>query len=195
MRNPSIIELLEGGDRRSIARVAEALDRVRGDAKAIAEVARAAEQGPWLVSLRALDLLEKLAQEDAAAVAVHRSLFLGPLAEAEQWEVRLQIVRAIPLFSWTPREARRAIAILRANLDEPQLFVQAWAHDGLARMAERDARLIPEIETRLASLDASEKPAVRARARHIRARLVAVTKPVKTAKPAKRAPRAKNRRT
>ena len=44
-----------------------------------------------------MDLLEKLAHEHADWVQPHKRLFIGPLADSDQWEIRLQVVRALPL--------------------------------------------------------------------------------------------------
>ena len=59
------------------------------------------------MSQRALDLLEKLAHEHADWIEPYKTIFIGPLAKSDKWEIRLQIVRALPLFQWTPAQARR----------------------------------------------------------------------------------------
>jgi hypothetical protein len=165
--------LLAGGDRRSIAGVTAALAHVRKKPADVAKVVALASDDDWLVSMRALDLLEKLAAdlETISWVEPHRAIFLGPLAGAEQWERRLQIVRAIPHFAWSKREIARAAAVLERNIDEPQLFVRAWAVDGLARLAERDRQLVRAAKKGLRALEASGKKSLLVRARHIRSRL------------------------
>ncbi len=40
------------------------------------------------------DLLEKVAHEHPEWVAPYKKVFIGPLAESDKWEIRLQIVRA-----------------------------------------------------------------------------------------------------
>ena len=135
------------------------------------ELAELAADPDWLVSMRALDLLEKIAHDRAELVQPHKRLFIGPLAESDKWEVRLQVVRALPLLEWAPRERARAVAILRENLEYPQTFVRAWALDGLATFAERDARLVPIVRSALGAFERSGSKALAARARHIRSRL------------------------
>ena len=121
--------------------------------------------------MRALDLLEKIAHDRAELVQPYKRLFIGALAESDKWEVRLQVVRALPLLDWTSQERARAVAILRENLEYPQTFVRAWALDGLATFAERDARLVPIVRRSLDAFERSGSKALGARARHIRARL------------------------
>jgi hypothetical protein len=138
--------LLSGGDRRGIADSAK---------------------------VRALDLLEKFAHEHPDWVAPYKKVFIGPLAESDRWEIRLQIVRALPLFRWTPTQARRVEAILTANIDFPQTFVRAWALDGLATLSVRRPRLAPLVLQQLDRFARSPGKALQARARAIRERLVA----------------------
>lgn len=94
--------LLSGGDRRSLAQAMRAMAIVHRDPKRyVPELAKLADEdgrpdrdAGWLVSMRAIDLLEKLAHENVAWVDPVRSVFLGHLADSESWEIRLQVVRA-----------------------------------------------------------------------------------------------------
>jgi len=99
--------LLSGGDRRSIARSKHVLALVRATPERVSELASLAGDSDWLVSMRAIDLLEKVAHEHADRVQPYKKLFIGRLADSDQWEIRLQIVRALPLLRWTPRERTR----------------------------------------------------------------------------------------
>ena len=98
-------------------------------------------------------------------------MFIGPLAESDEWEIRLQVVRALPLFRWTPTQAKRVEAILLENVTFPQTFVRAWALDSLATCAKRRSRLAPVVQRHLRAFERSTSKALQARARHIRARL------------------------
>ena len=57
----------------------------------------------WLVSLRATDVIEKLAHQHVDWVQPYPWLFIGPLADRDQWKIRLQIVRASPAALETSR--------------------------------------------------------------------------------------------
>lgn len=164
--------LLAGGDRRSLASSARALALVEADTTLVPELVALADDPEWLVGLRALDLLEKLAQARPRLVAPHRRLFLGPLADSDKWEIRLQVVRALPLFDWKGAERRRALEILGRDARHPRRFVRAWAVDSLATFAQRDRSLVPLVNRLLRELDA-DGGALAARARRTRARLQA----------------------
>ena len=171
-RPPGLRGLLTGADRRSVAQSKAAFAAVLANPKRIAELAALAEDDDWLVSMRALDLLEKIAHVYAEWIEPHRHLLIGALADSDKWEVRLQIVRALPLLKWRPQERRRAVFILRRDLEHPQKFVRAWALDSLATFAQHDVALLPAVERCLREFERSGSKALVARARHIRERLL-----------------------
>jgi hypothetical protein len=134
------------------------------------ELAALAKDEDVLVSQRALDLLEKLAHERPDWVEPHKRLFIGPLADSDRWEVRLQIVRALPLFTWTASERRRVVAILKRDVAHSQKFLKAWALDSLAALAQAHPRLRPMVFRLVKAFERSGSPALAARARRVRAR-------------------------
>ena len=163
--------LLSGGDRRSIAGSNRVRPLIEDNPSLVIELTALTVDEDWLVAQRALDLLEKLAREHPEWIAPHKEVFIGPLAASDKWEIRLQIVRALPLFRWSPAQARRVEDILLENVAFPQIFVQAWALDGLATLAEQRTALAPIVRKHLRDFEASPSKALQARAKHIRARL------------------------
>jgi len=140
--NAKFRDLLSGGDRRSIADSARVRALIEQRPTRVKELAALTADEDWLVSQRALDLLEKLAHEHPEWIAPYKRVFIGPLAQSDKWEIRLQIVRALPLFRWTAAESKRMERILLENLAFPQTFVRAWALDSLATVSERKAKLL-----------------------------------------------------
>ncbi|MFO0723576.1 MAG: hypothetical protein U1E65_07340 [Myxococcota bacterium] len=169
-------EHLVGGDRRSVAGSKRALSMIEAEPALVKELARLANDPDALVSMRALDLLEKLAHSDPDWVQPHKRLFIGPLADSEAWEIHLQIVRALPLLRWTAREKKRVIEILERDLGHRQKFVRAWALDSLATFAADQPALLPAVVVNLTRFDNSGSKALATRARHIRERLDLVPK-------------------
>jgi len=167
----AIRTMLSGGDRRGIAKSNRARAEIERNPALVTELAALTNDPDWLVTQRALDLMEKLARDHPAWIEPHKDTFIGSLAQSDKWEIRLQIVRALPLFRWTPAQARRVEKILIANVSYPQTFVRAWALDGLATLAERRPTLRPVVRRHLREFEASSSKALQARARHIRARL------------------------
>ena len=167
----SLRELLSGRDRRSIARANDVLARARANIALVADLAGLADDDDWLVAERALDVLEKLAHEHPDWVAPYKNVFIGELADSDKWEIRLQIVRALPLFDWPAKTRRRAVEILCRDVEHSQTFVKAWALDSLATFAQKQPELMPVVHQWLADFDRSGSKALAARARNIRARL------------------------
>ena len=161
---------LTGGDRRSIADSKRVRAIVEQDPERVRELASLAADEDWLVAQRAVDLLEKLAHDHPDWIEPYKKTFIGPLADSDKWEVRLQIVRALPLFRWTPAQMKRVESILLDNVVFPQTFVRAWALDSLATLAVKRKRLTPVVERYLYEFENSNSAALRARARNIRAR-------------------------
>jgi hypothetical protein len=165
--------LLSGGDRRSIAGSNRARALVEQEPSRVGELAALTGDKNWLVVQRALDLLEKLAHDHGAWIEPYKKVFIGRLSSADQWEIRLQIVRALPLFRWTSAETKRVEAILLDNVSFPQTFVRAWALDSLATLAQTRPKLMPSVRRYLQEFERSQSKALQARARKIRARLIA----------------------
>ncbi len=165
-------ELLSGGDRRSIADSQRVRALIERRPARLQELAALTDDPDGLVVQRALDLLEKFAHERPQWVEPYKNVFIGPLAESDRWEIRLQIVRGLPLFRWTRTQARRVEEILISNVTFPQTFVRAWALDSLATLSRRSVRLGPLVMQRLAEFEQSSSKALQARARAIRERLV-----------------------
>ena len=159
---------LTGGDRRSIADSKRVRAIVEEDPTRVRELAALTEDEDWLVAQRSVDLLEKLAHDHRDWIEPYKRIFIGPLADSDKWEVRLQIVRALPLFRWTPSQMKRVEAILLENVAFPQTFVRAWALDSLATFVKRRKRLAPIVERYLYEFENSSSAALRARARNIR---------------------------
>jgi hypothetical protein len=167
----SLRELLSGRDRRSIARANEVLEMAHANIALVADLAALADDDDWLVAERALDVLEKLAHEHPDWVAPYKNVFIGELADSDKWEIRLQIVRALPFFDWPAKARRRAVEILCRDVEHSQTFVKAWALDSLATFAQKQPELMPVVHQWLADFDRSGSKALAARARNIRARL------------------------
>jgi hypothetical protein len=170
MNAATIRTLLSGGDRRSVAQSKRARAIVEREPERVGELARLAHDGDRLVSMRALDLLEKIAHEHAEWVRPHKSVFIGPLADSEPWEIHLQIVRALPLFEWTTSQMARVYEILIRDLHHPQKFVRTWALDSLAQFAQRDPAIRPIVVRGLVAFERSGSKSLQTRARHIRKR-------------------------
>lgn len=93
----SLRPLLAGGDRRSIARSDRARALVLAEPARVAELAALTEDSDWLVAMRALDLLEKLAHDHPDWVAPHRSVSSAAASARDaSGPPQKQVMRASP---------------------------------------------------------------------------------------------------
>ena len=69
------------------------------------------------------------------------------------------------------RPLRRVVQILSRDANHSQVFVRAWALDGLATLARTDPSLMPAVCRGLCAFEGSGRPALTTRARHIWERL------------------------
>lgn len=163
--------LLTGGDRRSIAQSVRVREMVERDPALVAALVTLTGDEDWLVVQRALDLLEKLSHDHPEWIEPHKAVFIGPLANSDKWEIRLQVVRAVALFRWPAAQSMRVERMLIENVSFPQTFVRAWALDSLATLAEGRPRLLTVVRRHLREFEQSPSRALQARARRIRERL------------------------
>ena len=152
--------LLSGGDRRSIADSNRVRLLIENNPSLVSELAALTADEDWLVTQRSLDLMEKLAHDHADWIAPHKKIFIGSLAASDKWEIRLQIVRALPLFHWSPTQAHRVEESFSRTCVVPQLRARVGARR-LATLAERKMTLMPIVRRHLR--DSSGR-----RARHFR---------------------------
>ena len=167
----AIRPLLTGGDRRTIAQAPQALALVNENPALVADLAALTNDADWLVVQRAFDLLEKLAHEHPDWIEPHKLAFIGPHALSDKWEIRLQIVRALPFFQWTSTQRKRVEEILLDGVKFPQTFVRAWSLDSLATLATQNTRLLPVVRRHIRLFARSDSKALQARAKAIRERL------------------------
>jgi hypothetical protein len=132
--------------------------------------ARHATDDP-LVSMRALNLLERLTRQHPGRRTRYRNVLIGPLAESEDWEIRLRVVRLLPLFDWKPDELTRVHSILRQGARHRQRTVWTSALESLAAMAMKDPGLLGTVRRHLHEIASSAKGPDLVRIRAIRTRL------------------------
>lgn len=131
------------------------------------------------IANRAADTLERitadtrLAENPSIDRALQRSkeALLGLLPEAQPIKLRWNLALVLPRLRLTRAEARRAAAILESWLNDRSSIVKTCALDGLAHLTAHDPTLRPQVLDLLRIHGRSGTPAMRARSRHLLARL------------------------
>jgi HEAT repeat protein len=161
-----IIEMLSGGDRRSIGASEEVVALVVEDHSRFPELVDAISGEDDLVRLRAADALEKVSRQVPELLPSYRKL-LKKLAVSPQMEVRWHIAQMMPRLKLEGDDRAEAVGLLYAYLEDESAIVRVSALSSLAEFSRDDdelrARFLPVLE----DLVESGSPAVRARCRKL----------------------------
>ena len=165
-RNKSILQKLEGGDRRSLGRSAEAIEDVLRDPTLFESLFDAMESGDSAVRMRAADAVEKISRWQPQLLARFKSQLINRTALNDHAEVRWHVAQMLPRLRLSSREHSAVVAILSDYLTDRSSIVRTFALQSLADLLQEDARSI--LEEALAT----GTPAMQARARKLLAVLV-----------------------
>lgn len=168
--NRSVLDLLSGGNRRSIGRS----DSVAAKVLARPTLFRGLIKGLWdedaVVRMRAADAAEKVSLQKPKLLQPFKAELLGLLAETEEQELRWHMAQMVPRLALTAAERAHAASILRTYLDDRSSIVKTFAMQGLADLALVEESLLPETIELLDRLTRTGTPAMRARGRKLLAR-------------------------
>jgi hypothetical protein len=167
MARQEILELLTGGDRRSLGRSGEVVRMVSERPEAFADLTEFLWHSDPVVRMRAADAMEKASLTDPALLQPFKPELLGLLDEAVQQELRWHLAAMITRLKLTVAERRRAVVALRTYLDDRSSIVKTLAMQGLADLAKQDASLVPEVREQIQVFTKAGTPAMRARGRKL----------------------------
>ena len=167
----SILELLEGGDRRSIGPADEVAAIVSRQLNLFRELMTGLWAEDPLVRMRAADAAEKVSRKNPELLKPYKAELLGLMAEADQQELRWHLAAMVPRLPLNARERQRAAASLEDYLEDRSSIVKTFALQGLTDLAKNDPDLRPSVVERLREAERSGTTAMRARSRKLLPRL------------------------
>lgn len=171
MRTPSILQKLEGGDRRSIGRSPEVVAELLADPGRFAALFAGLFSDDPVVRVRAADAVEKITVVYPAYLRPYKTPLLGPLAHSPDKEVRWHIAQMLPRLQWTSQEQRMVYDLLIEYLSDTSSIVKTCAMQGLADLTRQAPKFRSRVLRQLQGLTARGTPAMRARGRKLLARL------------------------
>ena len=167
MAAKDIIELLRGGDRRSIGRSDQVARIVASRPRLFAKLIAALWSDDLLVRMRAADAAEKVTRTSPQLLGPYKKHLLGLMKEASEQELRWHLAAMIPRLLLTPQERNEAAATLFRYLDDRSSIVKTSALQGLADLTGQSARMRPALIEILRQAARSGTPAMRARSRKL----------------------------
>jgi hypothetical protein len=133
--------MLRGGDRRSIGKANQIAKLVLSEPKRVTELFKCLWDENPVVRMRAADAAEKITVTRPELLNPHKKELLGLLEEAEQIELRWHMALMVPRLELNASERQRAAATLQRYLEDRSSIVKTFALQGLADLAQQDARL------------------------------------------------------
>ncbi len=159
-----IREMLRGGDRRSIGRVPQVLERLKSHPKLAGQLVAALGDADPLVRMRAADALEKATLHNAALLQQHKRVLLRLARTATQPELRWHLAQMLPRLHLRSSERRAAARGLRLYLTDPSSIVRTFALQALTDLARDDPTLKPLALSSVRQAARRGTPAMRSRA-------------------------------
>ena len=167
-----LIEMLAGGDRRSIGRSEEVAAEVLADETLFPELFLGLDSQDPVVSMRAADALEKITARRPELLQPYKTELLARAARARQQELRWHAAQMLPRLELDDRERRLAVEVLMSYLEDKSSIVRTFAMQALADLAEQDAGLRPQVIELLRDLTLRGTPAMQSRGRKLLAKLI-----------------------
>src|SRR6516225_10898002 len=163
-----ILELLKGGDRRSIGRSDQVATKVSNN---LQQLFPRLIVGLWskdpLVRMRAADAAEKVTRRNPELLTPYRKELLGLLTETIEQELRWHLAVMVPRLTLNSKERKRAISSLNSYMQDKSSIVKACALQGLADLARDDRRITSTVIAILREATRSGTPAMKARSRKL----------------------------
>lgn len=162
-----ILQLLEGGDRRSISGVAEAVEMVSRNPRLFPGLLKGMWHENALVRMRAADAAEKITRTRRDLLQRHKGALLGLMPEATEQELRWHLAAMIPRLVLNDQERQLVVSVFERYLQDRSSIVKTFALQGLADLAREDSHLRPGVIERLREATRNGTAAMKARSRKL----------------------------
>jgi HEAT repeat protein len=167
MSGRSLLDVLSGGDRRSVGNSAAVVRRVLDSPELFPQLIDGMTTGDEIIRMRTADAIEKITRTHPEFLTPYKSLILNRLPDIHQQEVRWHLAQLIPRLSLNAKERRTVVDIMQRFLQDNSSIVRTFAMQALADIASQDETLLPSILRLLKDLTATGTPAMRSRGRKL----------------------------
>lgn len=168
---PTILDKLRGGDRRSIGRSNEVVTILRRQPMLFSDLIEGLRHPDELVRMRAADVVEKLTVKNPEWLRPFRVQLIKLAAGAEQPELRWHLAQVLPRLELSRRDCMIVAAVFRCYLRDRSRIVKTFAMQGLADLTKQDPSLMNSIRPILTSLTRTGSAAMKSRGRKLLAQL------------------------
>lgn len=166
-QSQAILNMLQGGDRRSIGRSHRVVATVRRDPALFPVLMYGLGHADELVRMRAADAAEKLTATNPQWLRPFKRRLMNLAARVKQQELRWHLAQMLPRLELSRKDRAVAVAILRRYLGDRSRIVKTFAMQGLFDLAIQDARLLAPVRRVISSLTRRGSPAMKSRGRKL----------------------------
>jgi HEAT repeat protein len=167
MARASILDLLKGGNRRTIGRADHVAAMVSKNPRLFPKLIAGLWSEDPLVRMRAADAAEKVTREKPDLLQPYKKELLGLMAEAPEQEMRWHLAAMVPRLPLNVREGQLAVGLLKRYLDDRSSIVKTYALQGLAELAQVNPGIRNEVLEILREATRNGTPAMKARSRKL----------------------------
>jgi len=167
MTKSNILELLKGGDRRSIGRADQVVAAVSKNLTLFPALMKGWWSDDPLVRMRTADATEKITRKKPHLLNRYRSELLGLMAEAKQQELRWHLAAMVPRLPLDVKERRVVSSLLRSYLEDDSSIVKTSALQALADLSADQPSIQPEVIKLLRQSARNGTQAMKARSRKL----------------------------
>jgi hypothetical protein len=162
-----LLQMLRGGDRRSIGKSGKVVEKVLADPKLFGAVFDGMLDGDPLIRMRCADAVEKITARLPGLLQPYRRKLFRKVAPIDQQEVRWHVAQLLPRLKLNRPGRRAAMEILLEYLEDDSRIVKTFAMQALADLARQDEEFRPGIVRTIARLTRTGSPAMRSRGRKL----------------------------
>jgi hypothetical protein len=166
----TILDKLEGGDRRSLGRSPEVVHEVLLDPSLVRVLFQGLRSADPIIRMRAADALEKVTSVRPEWLKPRKRDLLLLARQTTQQELRWHLAQMLPRLSLSRPERRVLVSILREYLQDRSSIVKTCALQALADLAVIDPTFRVEAKRIIEAAMPDGTPAMRARGRRLLAR-------------------------
>ncbi len=158
-----LLDMLRGGDRRSIGRSKEVVAAVLANPCLFGVLFGGLFSDDVLIRMRAADALDKITAKHPEYLQPYKKQLIWQVAQSQEQEVRWHVAQMFPRLQANQEERAAMVAILLNYLGDKSKIVKTLAMQALADLAEHDAGLRQMVISVLEEQTSSGSPAMRSR--------------------------------
>lgn len=163
MNKQTILDVLKGGDRRSIGRSNQVVKIVRRQPELFPVLMDGMRHADELVRMRAADAVEKLTVTNPAWLRPFKVQLITLAASAKQQELRWHLAQVLPRLELSRKDRVMVVAVFRRYLKDQSRIVKTFAMQGLADLATQDPQLRTPIRRVISKLARTGSPSMKSR--------------------------------